>query len=315
MDIRQLRYFLGILEAKSVTKAAEVLHVAQPALGLQIRNLERELGVQLLRRHARGVAPTEAGVLLARHAESIVRMFERAQQDLVDYGKAPRGRISLGMSHTAAHVVVGPLLERCRKKFPAVTIILSEGLSKQLVDMVADGRLDIALTYHPSALPGLSSQPLVEDRLVLVRPGGTDRIAPTISLPELFKHELALPSRPHLVREMAEAAARDAGEELRVYCEVDSVATMIGLVRRGQAATLLPAGAVQSEVETKRVRTQRADSPHFRRTLHLVRSVDRPQSKAMDAVYDEIHALAQELARAGTSGWTLPGAPRTAAAQ
>jgi LysR family nitrogen assimilation transcriptional regulator len=313
MDIRQLRYFLGILEAKSVTKAAEILHVAQPALGLQIRNLERELGVQLLRRHARGVAPTEAGGLLAKHAESIVRMFERAQQDLVDYGKAPRGRIVLGMSHTAANVLAGPLIDLCHTKYPAVALTLSEGLSRGLIAMVADDRLDMAVTYHPYGVPGLAAVPLIEDRLVFVRPMGPERIAPTISLHDLFRHDFVLPSPTHLVREMAELAAQDSGQALRLYCEVNSVATMIDLVRRGQAMTLLPLAAVLSEVEARCLRVQRVHTPHFRRTLHLVRSLSRPQSKARDAVCEAIQTLAQELAREGTCGWTLPNTAAAAA--
>lgn len=313
MDIRQLRYFLGILEAKSVTRAAEVLRVAQPALGLQIRNLERELGVQLLVRHARGVSPTEAGVLLARHAEAIVRIFEHAQQDLIDYGKTPRGRIALGMSNTAARVLVGGLIQRCRAKLPSVQLTITEGLSRPLLDQVAANTLDIALVYYPDERADLIQKPLIEDDLVFVRPPGSNRLPASIGIHELFDHELILPSHPHAMRELAESAARQAGETLRVFCEVEAVGSMIELVGRGLAPTLLPLCALEAEVAARRVRTQRIASNAFKRTLYLVHAADRPQSKALDAVGREIEMLCDELVRAGNIGWTLPAAPgRTA---
>ena len=102
MDFRQLRYFLGVYEAKSITKASERLNVAQPALGLQVRKLEEELGVDLFFRHSRGVTPTEAGQLLAVHARVLLRQFERVRQDLIDFGGQPHGRVAVGMTAVAA---------------------------------------------------------------------------------------------------------------------------------------------------------------------------------------------------------------------
>jgi LysR family nitrogen assimilation transcriptional regulator len=98
MDIKQLRYFLGVLEARSITKAADTMAIAQPALGLQIRKLEDELGVDLLVRHSRGITPTEAGLRLAQHAESLLRQFDRMHQDMVDFAGARRSLITVGMS-------------------------------------------------------------------------------------------------------------------------------------------------------------------------------------------------------------------------
>ena len=82
MDVRQLRYFVEVVEAKSFTRAAERVHVAQPALGFQVRKLEDELGVSLLHRHSRGVDPTEAGTALLRHAHAVLRQIELARQEL-----------------------------------------------------------------------------------------------------------------------------------------------------------------------------------------------------------------------------------------
>ena len=99
---------MGVLEAKSITKAAEHLYVAQPALGLQIRKLEEELGVELFVRHF-GVAPTEAGLLLAQHAQVLLRQFARARQDLLDFARSPHGRVSVGLTPTVTSVLVAGL--------------------------------------------------------------------------------------------------------------------------------------------------------------------------------------------------------------
>ena len=114
MDIKQLRYFMGVLEAKSITKAAEQLYVAQPALGLQIRKLEEELGVELFVRHSRGVTATEAGILLSQHARVLLRQFARARQELLDFAKSPHGRVAIGLTPTGDAVLVAELAARCR---------------------------------------------------------------------------------------------------------------------------------------------------------------------------------------------------------
>jgi len=102
MDVRQLRYFVEVVEAKSFTRAAERVHVAQPALGFQVRKLEDELGVTLLHRHSRGVDPTEAGRALLRHAHAVLRQIELARQELMDLSGPPRGAIALGITPTAS---------------------------------------------------------------------------------------------------------------------------------------------------------------------------------------------------------------------
>lgn len=307
MDIRQLRYFLGVIEAKSLTQAAGPLHVAQPALGLQIRNLERELGVQLLLRHARGVVPTEAGVLLARHAERLLRQFNQAQQDLMDYGKVPRGRIKLGLTSTAAQVLAVALVERCRRKYPEIRLAISEGRSRELTEMVAGEEVDLALGYDPGEAAELASRKLVEESLMLVRGPGTTKLKRDIARREVMKLELVLPSRPQVVREMMEIAASSLGAELKLYCEVDSVATMKELVRRGLAATVLPLGVVHDEVEKGDLRAQRIVDPPLTRILYLVSSARRPPAKALEAVLGEVEALARSLAQRGTTGWRPAG--------
>jgi len=124
MDVRQLRYFTEIVEAKSFTRAADRVRVAQPALGLQIRKLEEELGVSLLHRHSRGVEPTEAGIVLLGHANAILKQIEQAQRDVTDLSGPPRGAVVLGITPTASALLATRLIRTCQALYPGVSLNL-----------------------------------------------------------------------------------------------------------------------------------------------------------------------------------------------
>src|SRR5262245_31090056 len=163
MDIRQLRYFLGVLEAGSLSKAAGPLHVAQPALGAQIRNLERELGVNLLRRHARGVAPTRAGELLAQRAAVLLRDLSRVKQEITDLDSVPSGRVTLGLTSTPAQVLGATIVERCREKYPRVRLVITEARPGELLEMVAREEADLGLAFHLPGNDDIASEVLIND--------------------------------------------------------------------------------------------------------------------------------------------------------
>ena len=123
MDIRQLRYFVGVLEAKSLNKASVLLHVAQPALSTQIRNLERELGVKLLDRHARGIAPTKAGERLGQHAYQLLRQVDRVRLDLSGYAAAPSGDVVMSVAPSIPRSFTAAIAERCRRSHAMERVI------------------------------------------------------------------------------------------------------------------------------------------------------------------------------------------------
>lgn len=307
MDVRQLRYFLGVLEAKSITKAADQLHVAQPALGLQIRKLEEELHVELFVRHSRGVTPTEAGLRLASHAEVVLRQFERAKQDLLDFSGKTQGRVGLGMTTTVSLVLAAAFAERCKREYPDVTLNMMEGLSERLMEWVYEDRLDITLTYNPDAIKGLVSEPLVREALYFVT--STKRGAPKnptdIGLKHAVAEQLILPSRPHLLRVQVEAAAQNIGTELDVVFEVDSVATIKELLKADLGATILPYGAVRTGVRNGTFTARKIADPALYRTLSIAYSPVHPMSKSFLAVGNLLREVVRELAEGNTVGWEV----------
>ena len=168
MDVRQLRYFMEVVEAKSFTKAAERVHVAQPALGFQVRKLEDELGSPLLVRHSRGVEPTEAGLALLKHAHVILRQVELARQEVVDLAGPPRGSLSLGITPTASALMATRIVQDCTTAYPGIALTLVEGLSEDVMKWLDEGRIDLGFTYNPQVVKGIETHPLLIEDLFLV---------------------------------------------------------------------------------------------------------------------------------------------------
>lgn len=306
MDIKQLRYFLGVLDAKSFTKAAKTLHVAQPAIGMQIRNLEEELGVKLLVRHSRGIEPTATGLMLEKRARSLLQFHEEMRQEILDTVGEPRGQVSVGMTETVTHVLASRLLDVCRSKYPKIGLRFSEGMSERLSEWVSEARMDIVLTYNPPSDSNLISEPMAVESLYFAIPAGQAVNGPTITLREALEHDLVLTSHMSLFREIVENAARQHQLSPRVVCEADSPAMIKALVRSGVGCSIVPYGGVLPEIESKKIRAVRIVEPELERTLYLTYSKKRMTLRAINAVLDEVRAIAREISLAGFVGWSPP---------
>jgi LysR family nitrogen assimilation transcriptional regulator len=302
MDIRQLRYFVGVLEAKSLSKASTLLRVAQPALSTQMRNLERELGVKLLDRHARGIAPTKAGEHLAQHVYQLLRQVDCMRLDLSSYATAPGGHVRMCIARSIPRIVTTAIAQRCRREFPDVQLTVLESWRQQLqADRLT---ADLALIFHPEQVGIASvSEPLVQDELVLVCSANESQVLPPeIDLGRAFQQQLILPSRPHYLRLFVESAALSAGHELKIACEVDSLEVTKELVARGVANAILPIACVRDDVRKEKLRYVRIGDPRFQRILYMVRS-RQPRSVMIDLICREIRAVIFECADQETLGW------------
>jgi LysR family nitrogen assimilation transcriptional regulator len=124
MDLRQLRYFVKVVECGNVTRASEALHIAQPAISQQMRNLEADLGMQLLERSVHGVAPTAAGQTLYRHALELLRQADGTRELLRQDAELPQGKVSVGMPSSTARVLAIPLARTIRDRYPGIALEL-----------------------------------------------------------------------------------------------------------------------------------------------------------------------------------------------
>src|SRR5262245_39388474 len=147
MELRQLRYYVGVSEAGSLLKASTRLHIAQPALGAQITALEDEVGARLFERSSRGVTLTEAGKAFLEHAKVVLADVERARGAVRESSRVPSGDVAIGMTTTVALIATVPLLRACREQLPQVRVRVIDGYSGFLREWLVSGRLDLALLY------------------------------------------------------------------------------------------------------------------------------------------------------------------------
>jgi LysR family nitrogen assimilation transcriptional regulator len=304
MTLRQIHYFLRILELKSFSKAAANLHIAQPALGLQIRKLEDELGVPLLNRHSRGVTPTEAGLILREHAQTVLRQVERTKLALLDFAGPPRGKVAVGVTPTVNMMLAASLVSRCRDEFPKVGLSLVEGMSETLMEWVENDRLDMAFSYNADAARGLVCEPLLAEDLLLIGAANDERhLRKTVLFNDVAKLPLILPTTRHGLRLIVDEAADKREIELNLVMEIDSVHASKELVERGLGYTILPMGAVFHEIQDGRLVAYAINQPALARKMYLVYSAKRPSSKGALALRQIMRDVVGAGLAAGNWAW------------
>lgn len=295
MDLKGLRLYLAVLEHGSITKASESVRVAQPALGLHIRKLEEELGLSLLERHSRGIRATEAGSLLAKHAEVLLRYADEARLELTSYAKVPSGHVSIGLTPSAREAVAVELVDRVSRDLPEVHLTVKEALSEMLVEYLLSFRVDAALVYN--AREGgdqLVFEPLATESMYFVYPLSEGvRDGETITLAEVMEHRLILPTRPHLVRTEMDRLAANIGASPHIVHEIDSMAAIRDFVSRGLGCSVMPRGALANSAYKETMGSQLVVEPQIKRILHLAYSRRRSISKAFSAAVDALRAVVE----------------------
>lgn len=296
MELKQLRYFVGVSEAGSLLKASTRLHIAQPALGQQIAALEVELGVRLFDRSSRGVALTEAGRLFLEHARIVLADAERAKLAVRQLSSEPQGDVSLGLPTTIALAATVPLVRACRAQFPKVRLKLTEAYSGYLREWLQSGRLDIALVYGGGSELGLNQRALFDDRLVFVTSPDNTHIPDQLSVHDLAQWPLVLPGHEHGLRRMIDEACKPHQLRLNVVAEIESLGSVKRAAESGLGSTILPLGTVAEEVEAGRLRIASIDSPNMYRRVVCATNATRPQTLAVSAVITLLYHVLREMA-------------------
>ena len=271
MNLRQLKYFVGVVEAGNMTRAAEQLHVAQTALGMQIRQLEEDLGLALLVRHSRGVEPTKAGSLLYARALAILKEVEQAQKDVRACEQEDSETIRFGITPALMLVCGTEIVMRVREQLPNVFLSIVEAMSHVLIETLARSEVDFILCYDVPDLPQLSRTALLQDDLVLVTPPRAGNGKP-IPFVEALEESIAMPEDGDSVRTVVVRTARDLGLELKVAYEMRSISAMKSLVMRGAASAILPYFAALDEVCAGKLDARPITMPAIKRTLFLASS-------------------------------------------
>ncbi len=272
LDLKQLRYVVQIAESGNVSKAAEILRVAQPSLSLQLKWVEEELGVQLLLRHARGVTLTDEGKTFVEYARRIIHEMDQIPQVLRSAEDSPKGLITIGLPMSACRGLSRPLIEAVEKRYPGIRLHIVEAMSGYLDEWMQSGKLDVALLYDHKAYENVAwTEMMTEDLSVIAgsksKFAGFDKIRFN-ALPEM---PLVLPGRPNTLRNVLERLASKNDIDIRVAFDCDSLSALLQLVRAGYV-TILPSFAVSEEIERKEVRAIPLVNPTPSWTLSVVLS-------------------------------------------
>ena len=304
MELRQLRYFVRVVERGSMGRAAAELGVVTSALSQQISRLENELSTRLLQRTSGGVQPTDAGLafwrqaqLALRHADDAARAAQLARLS---------GHVSVGLAPSTAAVLGLPLMRAMRERYPEVRLHLVESLSGHLAAMLNARQLDLAVLFRDEPARGWSVLPLLDERLFVIGAPGLAGLPRTkrVRLAQLEALPLILPSPSHGLRAVLSAAFERARITPTIVAEIDGLAMLMDAVRGGLGATVQPGAAVARFQETDFVRAQVTDTHVRRRNLLASVSDDELSPAALAArvvIADVARALVREGRWAGAS--------------
>ncbi|MBS0339908.1 MAG: LysR family transcriptional regulator [Proteobacteria bacterium] len=300
MTPRQLKYFIEIARTGSMTTAASTLHIAQPALSHHLAAMEEELGVCLLKRHARGVQLTVEGQRLLDRAAAILRQMDRLRDDVRDASTSPRGTVNLCIVGSVAPLLAIPLFRLMEERAPEVKLQLSTGMSREAQALVEARRVDLALLPTAYELARLQAIPVFEESFCLF---GQRKLlkgrAATVAFRDIGDRPLVAPDRDHDLRRVIERTALAQNCTLNVRYELNNSELLRAMVRDGLAFAIMPRNAFpladQQEVVAREI-----VEPVLERTQSIVSLVDHPLTPAGEAVRQALLDLVKELVADGT---------------
>lgn len=248
VDFRKLKSFVKIVDTGSVSRAAAILRTAQPALSQQIASLEAHFKHKLLIRSNVGITPTEAGLILYRHAQLLLKQLEQAQTDINLSTQSLAGRVSIGLAtYSTSSALTLPIIREMKAQHPQIVVHINDSFGHILSELIMTGKMDMALIYAADPIKGVTLQPLFREEMFLVSPPGTklpgDQGEP-LPLSELDNIPLLLPSKGHLLRRLIDDAMSRARATPQVISEIESVPALSAAVLDGMGSTILPASVV-----------------------------------------------------------------------
>lgn len=280
VSLRQLRYFVVLARHRHFGRAAAEAAVTQPALSMQIADLEAKLGTMLVERTPRGVTLTPEGEEFARCSQRLLNEL----RDLVDrtqkHDRLLRGPLRLGVIPSVAPYVLPMMLPTLRAAYPDLELQLRETLTRALLSELRDGKLDLLLLALPVEEPGVETLALFEDRFLLATPQDHDNSKMLLSVEEILASEtLLLLEEGHCLRDQALSLCSLRRNEMVDTFGVSSISTVVQMVANGHGVTLLPEIAVAVETRRCEVKLRRFAAPEPSRELGLAWRASSPHKE------------------------------------
>jgi LysR family transcriptional regulator, cyn operon transcriptional activator len=251
MLLRHIRYLLAVAEHRNFTRAAEALHVSQPTLSQQIRQLEEMLDAQLFDRSGRTVRLTDAGEAYVRYAQRALQDLDAGKRAIHDVQELTRGSLRLAMTPTFTAYLIGPLLEKYNRRYPNITLSVIEMSQERMEVLLSEDELDVGIAFNDTQSPDIEAQELFVEALAMMvgktHPHAKRRDALT---PREFRDEaLVLLNRDFATRHYIDRYCRQHSIAPRIMIEANSISAVIELVSRSKLATILPADIAREHKE------------------------------------------------------------------
>jgi LysR family hydrogen peroxide-inducible transcriptional activator len=306
LSMRHLRYFDALAQHGHFGRAAAACSISQPALSLQIKELESLLGAPLVERGARQIRLTALGQDLAMRARDILR----AVDELADMARAvsgpPAGPLRLGVIPTVAPYLLASLIGDLGARFPQLDVHPREAVTARLMADLGDGRLDAAIVALPVPEPSIVAHMLIEEEFVLVRPAG-DAHKPVPDTDMLREMRLLLLEEGHCFRDQALSFCKPSRTMARPLMEGSSLSTLVQMVGAGIGVTLIPQMALPIETRAANVAIAALAVPRPSRRIGIVWRKSNPMARQLERIADCVRASAAALA--GRAAWPAPAAP------
>ncbi|MDT9023341.1 MULTISPECIES: LysR family transcriptional regulator [Rossellomorea] len=244
LDLKQLRYFMTIVEEKTILAAAKRLHMSQPPLSQQLRTMEENLGVSLFYRKGRKLVITEAGKALYQHAYQMIKLLEAAEAEVKEIGSGEKGKLRIGVN-TLSDIDLPHILAKYEKKYPNITYNIHQNESSQLIHLLELREIDAALIRMPFSADNMVKVVLQDEPFYYITSVPTSSID-TITLEDIVHQPLILPSTQSLgLYEMIVQSFISIGLTPNVKAECSDTVLLANLVEQGFASSIVPHSALQ----------------------------------------------------------------------
>lgn len=237
MNFQELSRFVAVVDAGSLNRAASALRISQPTLSVQMAQMEADLRVRLFIRTRRGVTPTDAGQALYREAQSILRNVKEIPKILSSSVLEPTGQVTVGFSASLAAAFGIPFLDAIRQAYPKIMLQILEAPATMQRELAANNRIDFALVLAEIDNRDPFLTPAYRQRLYAVAPAGARK---SMTLPQLLKMPLVLPSKENPIRLAFDRAVEAVGGKPTIRAECRSLTILLQAVRAGIGYAILP---------------------------------------------------------------------------
>ncbi|WP_123793298.1 LysR substrate-binding domain-containing protein [Pacificibacter maritimus] len=299
MDIRRFNAFVKIVDIGSITRASAILHIAQPALSQQIAALETHFGKPLLLRSKRGVVPTEAGKVLYRHCQLILRQLDQTELEIASASEEISGVVCVGLAPLGlGSLLAAQLIHTIHQEYPGIVLYINENVGGgAMSELVMTGKMDVALLFDPGNMPSLKFKRICTEELHFVT---ADKAliegASEIKLSDALATPLMLPSKIHTIRQVIDTTLARAGLNKRPIAETESISVLSNAIGEGLCATILPQSAARAvQRRIPEAQSLRIHKPNMTVNMSVCVSAQLPQSEAASVVQDRLVELAKEL--------------------